>query len=143
MVEAWDAAGGNAGGASILIPGGGRRGRRWEGGIGSGANWWLIGEILLLIAEKPSHGYELMNRLRDFGIYLEGVGQMGNIYRILSELEVLGFIRSNWETIGPGPARKIYEITPEGKFHLKRIAHSAETFRDTLDTFIERCSKIL
>lgn len=142
-VEVWEAVDGNTGGVSVLNPGRGRQGRRWQEGIGGGVNWWLMeGILLLLIAEKPSHGYELMHRLTDFGMYFQGVGQMGNVYRVLSELEMLGFIKSSWNTFGAGPARKVYEITPEGKLHLKQISQSAATFRSTLDKFTKRCDEI-
>ena len=142
-VEVWEEVDGNTGGVSVLNPGRGRQGRKWQERIGGGANWWLMeGILLLLIAEKPSHGYELMHRLTDFGMHFQGVGQMGNVYRILSELEMLGFIRSSWNTFGVGPARKVYEITPEGKLHLKQISQSAATFKSTLDKFTKRCDEI-
>ncbi|MDI9376124.1 MAG: helix-turn-helix transcriptional regulator, partial [Thermotogota bacterium] len=44
---------------------------------------WIELYLLLLIAEKPAHGYELSARLEEFEIPIFSVGQMGNLYRVL------------------------------------------------------------
>jgi len=36
------------------------------------------------------------------------------IYRHLRELEENGWVVSQWETEGAGPAKRVYQITPEG-----------------------------
>ena len=77
---------------------------------------WLELYLLLLIAEKPSYGYELSTKLKDFGIMILGIGQMGNLYRILSQLEAEGFVKTDWNMQESGPARKIYIITKDFYF---------------------------
>jgi DNA-binding PadR family transcriptional regulator len=66
--------------------------------------------ILALVAEKPSHGYELIRGLeeRTGGAYRPSPGV---IYPTLSLLEDEGFVRQS----GGESGRKLYEITPAGQ----------------------------
>lgn len=68
--------------------------------------------ILLLLAESPSHGYDLMERLQRFGF--EDGADPGAVYRNLRRLEEEGFVSSSWETAGSGPARRSYTLTDDG-----------------------------
>lgn len=73
--------------------------------------------LLLSLAEQPSHGYELMERLAGSGLGLDSPDP-GLVYRTLRRLEELGTIASEWETEGTGPARRLYQVTPEGMLYL-------------------------
>ena len=78
----------------------------------------LLGPTLLvLLAESPGHGYELMERLRPVGFDWGGPGP---IYRELRSLEDAGHITSNWFLGQRGPGRRVYEITPSGRESLDR-----------------------
>ncbi len=99
---------------------------------------WIELYLLLLIAEKPAHGYELSARLDDFEVPVFGVGQMGNLYRVLSNLEEMGLIISEWDTEETGPARKIYKITTPGLEYLKNAEIRIRRFRENIDGFLKR-----
>ena len=73
--------------------------------------------LLLLLAESPGHGYELMERLRPLGFDWGGPGP---IYRELRLLEGAGLITSDWFVGQRGPGRRVYEITPSGRESLDR-----------------------
>lgn len=75
--------------------------------------------LLLLLAEGPGHGYDLMARLKPFGFDWGGPGP---IYRELRALEEAGQVRSSWEAPGAGPARHVYELSPAGTARLDRCA---------------------
>ncbi|ABR31081.1 PadR family transcriptional regulator [Thermosipho melanesiensis] len=97
--------------------------------------------VLLIIAENPMHGYEIANKLFEYGIELTGLGQMGNIYRILSKLESEGFVISKWDNSSQGPSKKIYYITKKG---IEQLLVSKDEFINIiskLETFIEKVSK--
>lgn len=79
------------------------RGRRVPG--------FLQPRLLLKLAQKPAHGYELMDAL---GQQDEIGPDPGNLYRILRNLEDDGLVSSSWDTDHPGPARRVYQITNEG-----------------------------
>jgi PadR family transcriptional regulator PadR len=69
--------------------------------------------ILLGLHGKPSYGYELIQNIQNFG-FVQGQAPPGMIYRHLRQLEKDGFVSSEWNTDGTGPAKRMYHITPEG-----------------------------
>ena len=77
----------------------------------------LAPSLLLLLAEFPGHGYELMERLRPLGFDWGGPGP---IHRDLHSLEDAGLIASDWVVGESGPGRRVYEITPSGRESLDR-----------------------
>ena len=77
----------------------------------------LAPSLLLLLAESPGHGYELMERLRPVGFDWGGPGP---IYRDLRSLEDAGLVTSNWFVGQSGPGRRVYEITAAGREPLDR-----------------------
>ncbi len=88
----------------------GRRGFR--GGRGGGMRFFGAGDlryvILQLIAEKPSHGYEI---IKSIGERLGGgyAPSPGVVYPMLTMLEEMGHA-----TVVTDGARKLYSITEEG-----------------------------
>ncbi len=71
---------------------------------------------LLILREENSYGYELMERVREFGF--EQINP-GILYRTLRQMENEGLGKSTWETSGDGPARRVYAITAYGEESLK------------------------
>jgi poly-beta-hydroxybutyrate-responsive repressor len=78
--------------------------------------------LLLLLRERPVHGYELLELLPELGI--EGRVDIGNLYRLLRALEEEGIVRSEWSAELPGPAKRTYELTPAGRRLLDRWAEA-------------------
>lgn len=97
----------------------------------------LIGPcILLLLAETPSHGYALVDRLRQLGF---AEGSTGSLYRELRRLEEAGLAHSYWEASQTrGPARRVYELTPAGRRALTGCADGAVALIGTLEDFLAR-----
>ncbi len=73
--------------------------------------------LLLLLAEAPGHGYQLMERLKPLGFEWKGPGP---IYRELRELEEAGLVTSAWMTPTAGPVPRVYELTEAGREALDR-----------------------
>ncbi len=72
--------------------------------------------VLATLNRETLHGYEMMQRLNEHPVL--GPVNPGGLYRLLRELEAEGLIESSW-SLGGGPPRRIYRITPEGKAWLK------------------------
>ena len=68
--------------------------------------------VLLVIAEGPIHGGAIHSALveRIVGFKVD----TGAVYRTLQTLETDGEVESTWDTLNPGPARKMYRLTPAG-----------------------------
>lgn len=75
--------------------------------------------LLLLLAQRPGHGYDLVERLRPFGYEHDDPAQT---YRALHWLERVGLAEPAWDTQGPGPARRVFTITPAGRHAAERCA---------------------
>ena len=73
---------------------------------------WLTPVALVILREKRSYGYELMERLEEFGF--EQI-RAGTLYRTLRQMEQEGLCSSEWETPQGGPARRMYLILKVGK----------------------------
>lgn len=71
--------------------------------------------LLALIAEEPSYGYEMVNKLQARGLELVSEG---SIYPLLSRLQKKGLIRSYFVESAGGPPRKYYEIAESGSREL-------------------------
>ena len=92
--------------------------------------------LLLLLRERPTHGYELLEQLPAFTG--ESRSDMGNLYRVLRALEEDGLVTSRWEADSPGPAKRTYELTAEGKRLLDEWAAALQRSRARIDAFLDR-----
>jgi len=76
--------------------------------------------LLALIAEEPSYGYEMVDKLQQRGLELVSEG---SIYPLLSRLQKRGYIAGYFvESVG-GPPRKYYRIEQAGS---EQLAHWSE-----------------
>jgi PadR family transcriptional regulator PadR len=95
--------------------------------------------LLVLLADGPTHGYELLERLPAV------VGQdrvdVGNVYRALRALEDEGLVVSEWRGDLPGPAKRTYTLTATGQSVLASWLDSLEALRDELNDFVDRARK--
>jgi DNA-binding PadR family transcriptional regulator len=67
--------------------------------------------LLLLLLERSGHGYDLIERLGALGV---PDVEPSHAYRVLRSLEHRRLVDSAWTPGGGGPARRRYELTPEG-----------------------------
>ncbi len=91
--------------------------------------------ILLALYGNHSYGYELIQEIQKFG-FVQGQAPPGMIYRHLRQLEEDGLVRSEWETEGGGPAKRVYHITSEGREVLRLWIEFMETQAENLRNFI-------
>ncbi len=125
-----------------------RRSRRWGGArcrweVGPGE--WSVrarverfGEpaVLLLLHERPAHGYDLLDPLAT--LTGEKRTDMGNLYRALRALEDESLVSSEWRDDLPGPSKRVYELTDSGRGLLDRWAEALGEARRQIDEFLGR-----
>jgi len=92
--------------------------------------------LLLLLRERPAHGYELLEALPELTGELRI--DMGNLYRVLRALEEDGVVSSEWQAGVPGPAKRTYELTAEGRRLLDEWAAALGRSRERINGFLER-----
>lgn len=96
--------------------------------------------LLLLLFEKPSYGYELMESLAELGLQ-EGSPDPGAIYRNLRRLERDGFVTSEWNTESSGPAKRYYKLTSDGEDLLHAWASGINKRKEAFEKFLRRYRK--
>ncbi|MFE9258092.1 helix-turn-helix transcriptional regulator [Streptomyces sp. NPDC006879] len=99
----------------------------------------LVPVLLLLLAERRGHGYELMERLRDFGC---AGTEPAHVYRLLRTLEAAGSVTSHWRASDSGPARREYRLTGQGARELTHSFARLGALHMTLHLFLERCDQL-
>ena len=96
--------------------------------------------ILLGLLLKASYGYELIQDIQRYG-FIEGNAPPGMIYRHLRQLEEDGLVSSRWETEGTGPAKRMYDITDEGRqvlgIWIDYMKRQAKNLNDFIKTYSE------
>jgi len=113
----------------------------FAGAMGMGGRWFTAGRrlasgdlqlvLLALLAERASHGYELIKALeeRSGGFYSPSPGM---IYPALTWLEEVGYASVTAEG-----AKKLYSITDAGRAYLEENREAADAMLGQLD-FIRR-----
>jgi PadR family transcriptional regulator, regulatory protein PadR len=91
--------------------------------------------LLLLLDAGPTHGYELLERLPP--LVGEDRVDVGNVYRALRGLEEEGLVVSEWQAELPGPAKRTYTLTDEGRAVLELWRGSLLALRDELAAFLD------
>jgi poly-beta-hydroxybutyrate-responsive repressor len=91
--------------------------------------------LLLLLAEGPSHGYELLEHVRRLGI--KGA-EPGGLYRYLRSMEKEELVSSWWEPSQAGPARRTYVLTDKGAKALSASVSSLREIRQILVSLLDR-----
>ena len=89
--------------------------------------------LLLALAKKSAHGYELIERLSSEG---NKAPDPGNFYRVLRSLEEDGVVCSTWDTANSGPARRVYELTDQGLEYLHAWMATIKQTHQSLGRFL-------
>jgi len=71
----------------------------------------LEGCILKVISMRETYGYEISEKLHEYGFF--GISE-GTIYPLLLRLEKNGFITARYKESPVGPQRKYFSISAEG-----------------------------
>lgn len=91
--------------------------------------------LLLLLFQRPSHGYDLLDRLAQAGLSI-GAPDPAAVYRTLRQMERDGLVISRWDPSTHGPPRRTYELSSEGEDLLHTWAQSIRQNRKVLDRYL-------
>jgi PadR family transcriptional regulator, regulatory protein PadR len=92
--------------------------------------------LLLLLAERETHGYELLERLPE--LLGEERVDVGNVYRVLRGLEEEGVVASEWRPDLPGPAKRTYRLTDDGRELIEAWLRALRELQGELDRLEDR-----
>ena len=110
------------------IPCQGRRQRR-------GRRLLLRPTLLVILLEGQSHGYQLSEKLEDYGFDPELLDS-SVVYRDLRDMEDRGLIDSHWDEESKGPRRRVYRINQTGLECLQAWMNGLQDVRDRIGGLI-------
>ncbi len=84
--------------------------------------------LLSLLRVGRSHGYELAESVRGFGLTVD----MAGVYRELRSMEQRNMLDSGWEPSKDGPERRVYELTAVGTAAAEAAIADLTVARDLL-----------
>ena len=91
--------------------------------------------MLLLLHQGLSHGYALLDQLREYGL---GHVDPSAVYRALREMEDREWVTSTWdEEKTQGPPRRVYQITDQGDEALATWIKDLEQTRAHIDHVLD------
>ena len=103
------------------------------------APWILI----TLYHHGGAHGYDIqkmiLKKLQELDLGLNVTG----LYRHLNMMEKRGLLRSTWDTGTPGPAKRRYFLTEDGKECLRRWSGVLSTQMMLIEKFLDEAGRIL
>lgn len=93
----------------------------------------LEGCILKIISEHETYGYEICERLINYGF--QDVSE-GSVYPILIRLEKKKLLCSKMKESPLGPMRKYYYLTEDGKNELNEFISSWNQIKKSIDNVL-------
>ena len=93
--------------------------------------------ILAALTEGPIHGYSLAERINEMSGQFGEKPDVSGIYRFLKKMEATGLVTSSWETGGKGHAKRLFEITPDGRACLVQWTTTLEAYVGAITTLLK------
>ena len=93
----------------------------------------LEGCILAIISQKEIYGYEISQKLSEYGF---GKIAEGTIYPLLLRLEKNDFLLATYRQSDQGPKRKYYSLTDKGKDEYEKFIESYMELTNAVNTLL-------
>jgi DNA-binding PadR family transcriptional regulator len=93
--------------------------------------------ILAVMAKGPVHGYRLAECLAAMPSFGGQKPDMSGIYRMLKSMEGRLLVVSTWDASHDGPAKRTYQITPEGLDCLRIWVQTLEEYRGRITMLLK------
>ena len=98
--------------------------------------------LLLMIRERgQAYGYDLSGDLGGYA-FTDAEIERAALYRTLNILEKNGYVKSQWDTNGSGPARKLYALTRDGEHHLQQWAEVLHKVSKSMSHFVRKVESL-
>ncbi len=93
--------------------------------------------ILAALTEGPIHGYRLAERIHEMAGQFGEKPDVSGIYRFLKKMETMGLVTSSWEAGETGHAKRLYEITGDGRACLARWTTTLEAYLEAITALLK------
>lgn len=95
--------------------------------------------VLKLLAEKPRHGYEIMDEIEK---KIKWRPSAGAIYPKLQEMEFEGFVEVKEVKVGE-KTKKVYALTEKGRKKLKELNQKKNEIKGTINKWVDNAAELL
>ena len=95
--------------------------------------------VLLVLKQWSIHGYLIVQRLNRMGF---SEVDHPTLYKELRRLESQGYVASEWETGGSGPAKRVYSITEAGEELLKGWTEIVSGYQRMITGFFDLYAQV-
>jgi PadR family transcriptional regulator PadR len=92
--------------------------------------------IMRVVALGPIHGYALSQRIQQMSREALQV-QQGSLYPALHRLEYKKFLKATWKESETGREAKFYELTVQGRAHLKAETENWNRLTDVVGLILK------
>lgn len=99
--------------------------------------------ILVILAEGPSHGYRIAERIGQMPNFWGHKPDVSGVYRFLKAMEQKELVISSWDTSDGGPAKKCYELTSNGQQCLREWINTLEHHRKQIGALLRAARKAM
>ncbi|WP_124068586.1 PadR family transcriptional regulator [Filibacter tadaridae] len=95
----------------------------------------LEGCLLAVISKGETYGYEMIERLQNYGLTMVSEG---SIYPVLMRMQKEGLVSTVMRPSPNGPKRKYYSLTSEGRSDLEEFKERWEILSSGVNTLMEK-----
>ena len=88
--------------------------------------------VLAILAEKPLHGYLIVQSLADMPMFKGHEPDNTGVYRFLNAMEDRGLLTSAWDMSDSGPAKKLFDLTNKGRECLAKWVATLREYREQI-----------
>jgi DNA-binding PadR family transcriptional regulator len=99
--------------------------------------------ILAALTEGPIHGYRLAERIDEMVGLFGDKPDVSGVYRFLKKMESAGLVVSTWEATDKGHAKRLFEITADGRACLARWTATLEIYLEAIGTLLNKAKAAL
>ena len=93
--------------------------------------------LLAALTEGPIHGYRLAECLGAMPSFAVHKPDASGVYRLLKTMEGRGLVVFSWDQSRTGPAKRTYQITPEGQRCLGHWVQTLEEYRNRITSLLK------
>lgn len=92
--------------------------------------------ILTILAGGGLHGYKIAERIADMPPFKGQKPDVSGVYRSLRSMEQRGLVAASWDVSNRGPAKRLYQLTPDGHECLSRWVETLDTYRKAIGSLL-------
>jgi DNA-binding PadR family transcriptional regulator len=97
--------------------------------------------VLAILSAKALHGYRIVQSLGVMPMFQGHEPDNTGVYRFLNAMEERGLLTSAWDISGSGPAKKLFDLTAEGRKCLAKWVTTLREYRGQIGELLEHLER--